>query len=291
MSDELDWTTVPDHPVSRGGCGDIYRCKLTDSTQVAIKTIHLYEDKEAKNQKVLKHTAHELYTWSKCRHINVEPLLGLILFRGQLGIVATWQINGNLPCYLQRHPEADRCRISLGVTAGIAHLHTKNVIHGDLKGANVLMSIEGVPRVADFGNAVLRDYTLKFSPTSTEGTFSTRWAAPELFEEGKHSFAADVYALGMTILEAITRKVPWSGKTDRCIMYSVMIKKETPERPRDDIPADSEHGDQLWMLLKRCWQFEPGARPSVHNVESALEEITMHGLQYRAPDQSFGSYS
>ncbi|KAG8713021.1 hypothetical protein FRC09_019214 [Ceratobasidium sp. 395] len=111
LTNQIDLTTCSAHPISFGGFGDIYRCKLKDDMDVAIKTIRLYVDSSEQSQKHLKYAARELYTWSKCRHPNVQQLLGLVMFRDQIGMVAVWESNGDMPRYLQRNPDTDRCRM------------------------------------------------------------------------------------------------------------------------------------------------------------------------------------
>ncbi|KAG8774359.1 hypothetical protein FRC12_002030 [Ceratobasidium sp. 428] len=109
MTDELDMATCSERPISSGGFGDIYRCRLKDGTHVAIKTIRLYGDSSEQDRKILKHAAHEVYAWSKCKHPNVQPLLGLAMFRGHIGMIARWESNGSMSQYLERHADADRC--------------------------------------------------------------------------------------------------------------------------------------------------------------------------------------
>ncbi|KAG8687059.1 hypothetical protein FRC09_013723, partial [Ceratobasidium sp. 395] len=269
MTNRLDLATCTERPISSGGFGDIYRGGLKDGTQVAIKTIRLYVGSSEQDQKILKHAAHEVYAWSKCKHPNVQPLLGLVMFQGHIGMIARWESNGSLPQYLERRADADRCTLSSQVAEGLSYLHASGVVHGDLKGANVLVSQDGVAQLADFGNAKLEEYTLKFTKTSTKEALSSRWAAPELFEGSSCSYATDVYAHGMTILEAITGDVPWTGKSERAVMFAITIKRVCPERPETHIPSESEHGDTLWTLLKSCWEFEPEKRPSAANVAQA----------------------
>ncbi|KAG8724885.1 hypothetical protein FRC09_012548 [Ceratobasidium sp. 395] len=272
MTNELDMATCSEHPISSGGFGDIYRGGLKNRTHVAIKTIRKYTDSSEQNQKIFKkqRAAHEVYAWSKCKHPNVQPLLGLVMFRGLIGMIAQWESNGSLPQYLERHADADRCIMSAQVAEGLSYLHASGVVHGDLKGANVLISQDGIPQLADFGNAKLQEYTLKFSKTSTKEALSSRWAAPELFEGESCSYATDVYALGMTILEAITGDIPWTGKSERAVMFAITIKRAYPERPETYIPLTSEQGDSLWSLLKLCWEFEPEERPSAAKVAQVV---------------------
>ncbi|KAG8739607.1 hypothetical protein FRC12_016264 [Ceratobasidium sp. 428] len=270
MTDQLDLATCTERPISSGGFGDIYRGDLKDGTQVAIKTIRLYVGSSEKDQKILKHAAHEIYAWSKCKHLNVQPLLGLVMFHGHIGMIARWEANGNLPHYLERYKDVDRCTLSSQISEGLSYLHASGVVHGDLKGANVLISQGGVGQLADFGNAKLEEYTLKFTKTSTKEAMSSRWAAPELFEGNSCTYATDVYALGMTILEAITGDVPWTGKSERAVLFAITIKRGCPERPEEYIPSNSEHGDTLWSLLKSCWEFQPEGRPSAADVAQAV---------------------
>ncbi|KAG8727495.1 hypothetical protein FRC12_022459, partial [Ceratobasidium sp. 428] len=88
MTNRLDLATCTSRPIASGGFGDIYRGELKDGTQVAIKTIRLYVGSSEQDQKILKHAAHEVYAWSKCKHPNVQPLLGLVMFQGHIGMVA-----------------------------------------------------------------------------------------------------------------------------------------------------------------------------------------------------------
>ncbi|KAG8723617.1 hypothetical protein FRC09_002534 [Ceratobasidium sp. 395] len=221
ITEQLDFTTCSQRPISSGGFGDIYRGRLKAGTQVAIKTVRLHANSSEQDRKILKHAAHEVYTWSKCKHPNVQPLLGLVMFHGDIGMIAQWESNGSMTQYLERQADADRCAL---IADGLSYLHASRVVswtvvvrdtivadyshlasdqiqvHGDLKGANVLISQDGVARLADFGNAKLQEYTLKFTKTSTKEALSSRWAAPELFEGKPCSYQTDVYALGMVRL-------------------------------------------------------------------------------------------
>ncbi|KAG8764932.1 hypothetical protein FRC12_007798 [Ceratobasidium sp. 428] len=272
MTKQLDLKTCSEHPISSGGFGDVYRGRLKGGTQIAIKTIRLYDSPSEQNRKALKHVAHEIYAWSKCKHPNVQPLLGLVMFQGRMGMIAHWKSNGTLTHYLERYAYADRCTLSTQIADGISYLHASGVVHGDLKGANVLISQDGTAQLADFGNAKLQEYTLKFTETSTQAALSTRWAAPELFVGKPCSYATDVYALGMTILETITGDMPWMGKSDHVVLFATTIRKECPERPETHIPTTSEHGNTLWSLLRSCWEFEPEERSSAATVAQAVSK-------------------
>ncbi|QRV94408.1 Tyrosine kinase family catalytic domain protein [Ceratobasidium sp. AG-Ba] len=275
LTNQLDMATCSDYPISSGGFGDIYKCKLFNGMDVAVKTIRIYVGSNDQDRKHLKYAAKELYTWSKCKHVNVQPLLGLAMFRGQVGMIAEWELSGSMPEYLDQHPDVDRCVMCVGITEGLSYLHASGVVHGDLKGANVLISRSGVPRLADFGNAKLKESTLKFTKSSTNEQLTSQWAAPELFEGSSCSFETDIYALGM---ETITGDVPWPGKSERFILLAVTVKNQRPERPETHIPTYSEQGDMLWSLLQWCWGSNPEMRPTAEEVKGKISIITKQGL-------------
>ncbi|KAG9081613.1 hypothetical protein FRC07_014469, partial [Ceratobasidium sp. 392] len=281
LTSDLDHSSLSVQPVSHGGYGFVYREKLSSGTHVAIKALRVSfnsddePDKLPKDLHSAQRAARELYTWSKCQHVNVLPLLGLVLFQGQIRMVSHWMENGSLPDYLKKHPELDRCDMarflsfleqSAQICDGVMYLHRAGIIHGDLKGNNVLVSEEGVPMITDFGNAVLEQGTMQFTETIKQGAFTPRWTAPEILDdrEVKQSKEADVYALGM----------------------AVAIKNEIPKRPEEHIPLNSQRGEVLWSLLKSCWEFEPEKRPDAGSVAEIMKGVTREGL---IPTQAAGT--
>ncbi|KAG8706811.1 hypothetical protein FRC08_000851 [Ceratobasidium sp. 394] len=273
LSHQLDLASCTARPISRGGFSDVYFGKLNDGTPVAIKTIFILSDAHDQERKHLKRTARELHTWSKCKHANIVELLGLAEFRGQIAMVSLWVENGDLRTYISRCPSVDRFELCIQIADGLAYLHSIGIIHGDLKGPNVLISKAGTASLIDFGNAVLGESTLQFTQTATNNGMTPRWTAPEIFAGAKHDAASDVYSLGMTILEAFTGKVPYTGKTDPAVISAVVNDKKVPDRPQE-IPANFAWGDMLWNLLINCWCYAPSERPAARDVYKHLQKIS-----------------
>lgn len=157
----------------------------------------------------------------------------------------------------------------MDVCAGLAYIHTNGMVHGDLKAANVMVSFDGTAMIADFGNAQLKDLTLKFTHT-TNGALSIRWAAPELLlgDDGPQaSKEADVYAFGMTVLEVVTGKVPFEDVSDKRLLVLIAIDKKGPPRP------DTGMSEDLWRILNACWIREPAERPVIASVQDRLQAL------------------
>ncbi|KAG8716338.1 hypothetical protein FRC08_009588 [Ceratobasidium sp. 394] len=195
LTRSLDLSSFSSRPISRGGFGEIYRGRLRDGTQVAVKTI--FTPEEYNESKPLKHSARELYTWSKCDHPNVAHLMGLAEFNSQIAMVSLWMENGHLRNYVNNYPTVDRLKLCTQIADGLSYLHSIGIVHGDLKGPNVLISGTGSPILIDFGNSTQAEATLQFTKSATKDHMTMRWTAPEIFCDGKPSQEADVYALGM----------------------------------------------------------------------------------------------
>ncbi|KAG9100251.1 hypothetical protein FRC06_004355 [Ceratobasidium sp. 370] len=261
VTDKLDLGQCGTHPIAGGGFGDIYQGMLVGGAKVAIKCPRLFLKNDEQGSKVLKNIAREIYAWSKLRHPNILELIGLSTFRGQISIVSSWMENGTLPEYVSKHPEADRFQLA-------SYLHKSDIVHGDVKGSNVLISGTGVAKFADFGNTVLKKYTLDFTENTGGPRISVRWTAPELLKDGgRHTKEADIYALGM---ETVTGKTPFGGKSEQVILGSVLQGK-TPERPGELDLMERAKAETLWKIMSRCWTHTVANRPSASQVEHILE--------------------
>ncbi|KAF8597394.1 kinase-like protein, partial [Ceratobasidium sp. AG-I] len=117
----------------------------------------------------------ELSTWSQLQHKSIAPLLGLALFRGQLAMVSLWNKKGNVMKYMEQQPDLDRYELCAQVVNAVVYLHNSDVVHGDLKGSNILVSDDGTLQLTDFGLTIMHDTTIRFSRSTnvTGGTY--RW--------------------------------------------------------------------------------------------------------------------
>ncbi|KAG9110388.1 hypothetical protein FRC07_008193, partial [Ceratobasidium sp. 392] len=161
---------------------------------------------------------------------------------------------------------------STQVVNAVVFIHKKEIVHGDLKGANILVSFDGTPKITDFGLAVLRDGVFSYSATSNGGGGTVRWMAPELFSEGAtRTYQTDVYALGMTLLEMFTGKEPFQNiENVQAIPILVARDRKIPERPDFLLPG-SKTGDLFWTALIKCWVFEPDKRLTVSEIDALIK--------------------
>jgi hypothetical protein len=149
---------------------------------------------------------------------------------------------------------------ALGATLAdaLAHVHERGIVHRDLTPANVLCGADGTPRLTDFGIARLLDTTRVTAEHLTVGTVG--YMAPEQVEGKDVTPAADVYALGLVLLEALTATPAFTGPS-----HEVAVARLT----RD--PAVPSHLPSPWPdLLRSMTARRPEDRPGAAEVAARL---------------------
>ncbi|CAE6488878.1 unnamed protein product [Rhizoctonia solani] len=275
ISKTIDEQTFDEVPSFTGGNSDIYHGQLLDSSEVCIK-VPRRSWKRSEEAEDRVYTSREIHTWSRCNHPNIVPFLGLIVFRGEIGAVSPYLRNGTLRTFLEQNPGRDRCDLSTQICEGLAYLHSIDLM---MSQNNVFISDSGNALIADFGSADISNRGMDFTLFMNRCGYTTRWAARELLKYGiLRCKEADVYALGMTILETFTGEVPFKGKRRDHIVKMAILGGEFPNRPLAQIPVNSTHGNQLWKLLCDCWSSKLEERPNADKVLEGVKTITMGGL-------------
>ncbi|KAG8744379.1 hypothetical protein FRC10_010266 [Ceratobasidium sp. 414] len=256
-----------DHPVARGGLADVYRATRPNKEVIAIKSIRQIDEKQ------VKHTARELSTWVRLKHDNILELYGLAMFRGALSMVSPWMDHGSVNDALRNNPKLDPYQLCRQLAGVVKYLHDESVVHGDLKGDNLLMGADGTLKLTDFGLAIMHDKALEFSETDPGGG-TIRWMAPELFVEGaQRCRETDVYAMGMTMLEMITRAPPFREiqSFGGAIILAVTRDKRTPDIPELEKKPISPRSYIMIGVLHRCWRHDPKERATAADVVGLLD--------------------
>ncbi|KAG6907964.1 hypothetical protein DXG01_006752, partial [Tephrocybe rancida] len=276
-----------EYPVNAGGFADIYK-GMFQGRVVCLKTFRLYQTDQIEH--MLKATSKEAILWRQLLHPNVSTLFGLYRFRNRISLVTLWMENGDINVYLKKNPTAPRQRLAVDVGNGLTYLHENGVIHGDLKGPNILVDDAGRACLADFGISSISDSQIVAwttqSSNSTHGG-STRWQAPELFAVGdsdmddeeveaavKNTMASDVYALGCVFFEIFTGEVPFASITRDNTVILRVSSGARPARPLKSSPSWMEWGltEDIWACIEDCWKGQPTERPPAATVVQRLAE-------------------
>ncbi|KAI8536930.1 hypothetical protein RHMOL_Rhmol10G0295000 [Rhododendron molle] len=161
--------------VGSGSFGDLYKGTYC-SQEVAIKVLKA----DLLNKDMLTEFAQEVFIMRKIRHKNVVQFIGACTRPPNLCILTEFMSRGSVYNFLHKQRGAFKfpalLKVALDVSKGMNYLHQNNIIHRDLKTANLLMDEHEVVKVADFG--VARVQTQPGVMTAETGTY--RWMAPEL---------------------------------------------------------------------------------------------------------------
>ncbi|CAN6831523.1 unnamed protein product, partial [Brassica oleracea] len=148
-------------------------------------------------------------------------------------------------------------KVALDVAKGVCYLHQNNIIHRDLKTANLLMDEYGIVKVADFG--VARVQIESGVMTAETGTY--RRMAPEVIEHKPYSHKADVFSYGIVIWELLTGHI-FLAKLNSSFFY----RGFRPKIPKKTHP-------KVKGLLQRCWNQDPKDRPEFEEIIEMLQQI------------------
>lgn len=154
-------------------------------------------------------------------------------------------------------PAAEVVELADGLVEALAHVHARRVVHRDLKPANVFLSAAG-PLIGDFGIAHALDTTHITGTGVVPGTAA--YLAPEQVSGEPAGPPADVYALGLILLECLTGEREYAGT----MVEAAMARLSRPPRIPADVPASLAH------TLRRMTRREPRDRPTAEEVRELL---------------------
>jgi len=198
--------------------------------------------------------------WTTYDHQNVAKCYGYALGHGPMpALIMKYHVKGNIIRYLKENHGSfdDKTRLVQGIAEGLYYLHTLEppVIHGDLRGANIL--------VDDERNAVIADYQLVYVGNSGNviSYEPARWMAPELSESSDYTKATDTFAFAMTIIEVFTECVPFGSEQRNTTILRIIW-----EGGRPNIPEDILNHSWFSILLRQCWEQNPTMRLTTGRV-------------------------
>ncbi|XP_048114619.1 proto-oncogene serine/threonine-protein kinase mos [Alosa alosa] len=264
-------------PLGTGGFGSVYKGMYFGET-VAVKKVKRY----SKNKLASRQSFWAELNAAHLRHKNLVRVIAATTSipadpenADNIGtIIMELAGTRNLQHVIYGSAEPlveSRCMTySTDIARGLEYLHAHNVVHLDVKPANIIVSDADVCKLADFGCSLKLECSGELSPLTNYmgGTYTHR--APELLKGEEVTLKADVYAFGITLWQLLAREMPYQGDR-QCILYAVVAYELRPpvngERFRD-----SRFGRMCKALLVRCWSANLNQRPT---AERLVRELNM----------------
>ncbi|KAG2863062.1 hypothetical protein PC129_g3908 [Phytophthora cactorum] len=178
--------------------------------------------------------------------------------------------NGNLVDFLSKTKGSDKAltwRLLHDAALGLQFLHQNNIVHGDLKCNQILVSEGLSAKLTDFGMSFV---SLESRPATTSG--AVRWKAPELLtNEGcTPTFASDIYSFGMCVVEAVSGSVPWRSDLPNIAVIYHLTHGTFLSRP------EAFKCDEQWEFVRSLCAFNPSERLGLAAAIEKLDLFARH---------------
>ena len=226
-------------PLGQGAQGVVYEA-LDPSLerQVAIKTLLIDDDTDPFHADQLIAAARRASSLGS--HPNIVQVFEVGMHEGEPYVVFEYVEGMTLAALLRAQgglPMARAVIMMSQILAGIAHVHTGGLLHGDIKPANILIATSGIPRVTDFG--ISRPALAAAGEPVSSGT--VQYMAPESISEGRSDYRSDVFALGLLFHEILTGQPVFDADNEYAVIYKILnesVAVPSTSNPRIDRRID-----------------------------------------------------
>ncbi|KAK1433368.1 hypothetical protein QVD17_10278 [Tagetes erecta] len=238
--------------LGRGSFGSVYEGICDRGYFIAVKEVSLLDQGEQGRQSVHQ-LEQEIALLSQFEHENIVRYYGTDKDESKLYIFLELVTKGSLLSLYQKYHLLDSqvSSYTRQILHGLKYLHDRSVVHRDVKCANILVDANGSVKLADFG---LAKATKLNDVKSCKGT--AFWMAPEVVNQKNKGYglAADIWSLGCTVLEMLTRSIPYTPMECFAALYRIG-NGIAPPVP-DDLSSEAKD------FISQCFHVNPNARPT-----------------------------
>ena len=227
---------------------------------------------DAKKNSMIEALKHEIALLRDLKHANIVQYLGSNSDENHLNIFLEYVAGGSVATMLVNYGSLNERLIAnfvRQILQGLNYLHSKDIIHRDIKGANILVDNKGTVKISDFGISKRVEASSLLHPqppfkrggprVSLQG--SVFWMAPEVVRQTAYTKKADIWSLGCLIVEMFTGSHPHPNCTQLQAIFKIGGSGGGGEgNARPDLPDQaSEDGKEF---LRRTFEIEHEKRPS-----------------------------
>lgn len=257
--------------IGQGASGGVYTAyQVGTNLSVAIKQMNL--EQQPKKDLIIN----EILVMKESSHKNIVNYIDSFLFRGDLWVVMEYMEGGSLTEVVTTNEMADPqigavCRETL---MGLEHLHSKGVIHRDIKSDNVLLSLNGDIKLTDFGFcAQLKEGHGK--RTTMVGT--PYWMAPEVVTRKEYGPKVDIWSLGIMAIEMLEGEPPYLNENPLRALYLIATNGTPTLQHPEKVSAD------FTDFLHKCLEVDAEKRPTATVLLKHPFIVNAHSVRTLAP--------
>ncbi|ONM32388.1 Mitogen-activated protein kinase kinase 3 [Zea mays] len=248
-------------PIGNGASSVVERAIFIPVHRIlALKKINIFE--KEKRQQILN----EMRTLCEaCCYPGLVEFQGAFYMpdSGQISIALEYMDGGSLADVIRVKksiPEPVLSHMLQKVLLGLRYLHeVRHLVHRDIKPANLLVNLKGEAKITDFGVSAGLDNTMAMCATFV-GTVT--YMSPERIRNENYSYAADIWSLGLTILECATGKFPYDVNEGPANLMLQILDDPSPTPPVDTCSLE------FCSFINDCLQKDADARPTCEQLLS-----------------------
>jgi serine/threonine protein kinase len=275
MATDLKKSTSGVDTLGAGGFGEVKKMVWATGGDIEVAVKVLLARKPS--PKALLELRKEAEAMHAMRHPNVIQLYGASLKPPHLCLVLEFAPYGSLEDALQEEgsPKSttawrERLLVASDIIKGLKYLHSRKVLHLDIKSGNVMLfehKSRRLAKLADFGLAFIKNETSAAGTVAVKTNAGTvNWKPPELFRKGGEATrASDVYSCACVMYELASGCIPWDGEGPANIVGYV-TNGERPDKPEGCIEG-------FWKLISHGWAQKVKDRITTDGALKQLEGL------------------
>lgn len=262
-----------------GGFSEVWKAEdsMTEGTVVAIK---IYAPEKGLDDHGLKQFRREYALTQPLNHANLLKASYFDITDGSPYLVMPFCSQGSLHSKLMEQgklSEQDIARVTFQVAGGLDYLHSKGILHQDIKPDNILINDDGTYVLTDFGiSSRLRSTLRKATTQSTALTVA--YAPPERFDKNPNNTeASDVFSFGVMMYELCEGDVPWMGQGGMTLLSGAGIPQ-----------VNDSYSPELRKLIEACMRKNPSLRPTTEQLVESARNYLANGswtVDFIKPEQ------
>ncbi|KEY67165.1 hypothetical protein S7711_03025 [Stachybotrys chartarum IBT 7711] len=258
--------------IGQGSFGSVYLAlHAVTGELLAVKQVETpsgaNSQSDARKKSMIEALKREISLLRDLRHANIVQYLGCSSSADHLNIFLEYVTGGSVQTMLNSYgalPEPLVRSFVRQILTGLSYLHNRDIIHRDIKGANILVDNKGTIKISDFGiskkleasNLLGGANNNKHRPSLQGSVF---WMAPEVVKQTSYTRKADIWSLGCLVVEMMTGTHPFPDCSQLQAIFKIGGGKAAPTMP--------EHAsEEAKRFLAQTFEIDHNLRPSADDL-------------------------